>query len=207
MPFLLLLLLFCYPGLAHLSIYLGHPAWAAYLLATVFALIYPYTLIRNKQSIWQISLSILSSLFVIWMANSYAKNLLFAQPIILNSLICMVFLSTLFGKSEPLIGRFATVIRHKVADNVLVYCRWVTWAWAIFFFLLAIASAVLAAKASIEVWSWFSNVVAFILIGIMFILEFAVRKIVLKSHVTYSFYQFMGEMRQVDYRQIARGLW
>jgi len=87
------------------------------------------------------------------------------------------------------------------------YCRWLTWAWALFFLVMAVLSWFLSAYASIEAWSWFTNVLTYILVGVMFVAEYIVRKILMKDYIDRSFIQFIRDLRQVDYRQIAREWW
>jgi len=107
----------------------------------------------------------------------------------------------------PLISRLAKIIKPDVSDVVMDYCRWVTWAWALFFLAVAIMSWLLSVYGSIELWSWFTNVLVYILVALMFIIEYIVRRILMKEHIDRSFIQFIRDLRQVDYRQFARGWW
>lgn len=107
----------------------------------------------------------------------------------------------------PLISRFAKIIKPDASDAIMDYCRWVTWAWAFFFLVMAILSWIVSVYASIEAWSWFTNVISYILLGLMFIVEYIVRMILMKEHIDRSFIQFIRDLRQVDYRQVVRGWW
>ena len=160
MPVLITLILCSYPIVVHLSIQFGHAVWAVYFLAFLFALPLPYYLIKMRRSKWFIGVSVLYSILILWFARDQAENLLFAQPVIINFLIFLIFISTLFGKDTvPLIGRITRLIKSDVADEVMDYCRWVTWAWTCFFLFIAIVSWLLSAYASIEDWSLFTNFV------------------------------------------------
>ncbi|GMR20137.1 MAG: hypothetical protein BMS9Abin36_0732 [Gammaproteobacteria bacterium] len=207
MPVLMTLILCSYPLIVHLSVYFGHVVWAAYFLATFFALPLPYYLIRWRRPNWLIVLSTTYSILIFWLAGTQAETLLFAQPIIINSLIFLIFISSLFGNSGSLIGRFAKIIKPDASNEIMEYCRWVTWAWALFFLVMAVLSWFLSAYASIEAWSWFTNVLTYILVGLMFIVEYIVRKILMKDFIDRSFIQFIRDLRQVDYRQVARQWW
>jgi len=209
MPLLTTLILCSYPVVVHLCVYLGQVVWAAYFIALLFALPLPYSLV-NKRLInrgrlnWFIVLSSLYSILIFWLASRHAETLLFAQPIIINSLIFLIFISTLFGNSVPLISRFAKIIKPDAADEIMNYCRWVTWAWAIFFLAMAISSWFLSVYASIEMWSWFTNVLTYILVGLMFVAEYIIRKILMKAHIDRSFMQFIRDVRQLDFQQLIR---
>lgn len=205
MPALIILLLCSYPVIVHLSIYMGHTVWAAYFLALLFAFPILFSLVQKRRPNWLVLLLAFYSIFVFWLARSQAETLLFVQPIIINSLLFLLFISTLFGNSVPLISRLTKIIKPGAADVVLEYCRWVTWAWALFFLAMAILSWFVAIYASLEIWSWFTNVLTYILTGLMFIAEYIVRKILMKDHIDRSFIQFVRDLRQVDYREIVRG--
>ncbi len=191
----------------YLSIYFDHAVWAVYFLAFLFALPLPYYLIKTRCSRWFTGTSMSYSILILWLASHQTENLLFAQPVITNLLFFLIFISTLFGDAVPLIGRITQLMKSDVADEVMDYCRWVTWAWACFFLLIALVSGLLSAYASIEDWSLFTNFVVYMLIGLMFIVEFIVRKVLMKDHVDRSFIQFIRDLRQVDYRQLTRQWW
>ncbi len=199
------LILFSYPVVVHLSVYLGNAVWAVYYLSLLFALPLLFSLMQKRQPSWLVALSTLYSILIFWLASNQPENLLFAQPVIINLLLFFVFVSTLSGNSVPLIARFTMILRPEAPDVVMVYCRWVTWAWAFFFLMMAALSVLVAVYASIEVWSWVTNVLTYVLIGSMFIVEYAIRKMILKDHVDRSFIQFVRDLRQVDYRQVVRG--
>ena len=207
MPLLITLILFSYPLVVHLSIYLGNVIWAAYFLATLFALPLPYNLLKGRRPGWIVGLTTLYSIIIFWFAGNQAEALLFAQPIIINFLIFALFMSTLVGDSQPLVTRFASLIRKEVPFEVESYCRKVTWVWAIFFLSVAIVSIYLSVFASIESWSWFTNVLVYILILVMFVIEFTVRRLVLKQHMEKGFVEFIREMKKIDFSQVSRGWW
>ena len=116
----------------------------------------------------------------------------------------MLFLSTLFGDSVPIITRLAVLIKPDSTDKVRWYTRWVTWAWALFFLIMATLSLLFAIYASIQTWSIFTNILTPILIGTMFVVEYGARKIIMKEQVDRSFVQFLRDLKQVDYGKIAR---
>lgn len=205
MPALIVLILLSYPVVVHLSIYLGNTVWAVYYLAMLFALPLPYYLIQKRRLNWLVIISTIYSILIFLLASNQPEILLFAQPIIINSILFLLVVSTLFGNSVPLICRLTLLIRPDAPDEVLQYSRWVTWAWALFFLTLAIVSWVLSVYASIETWSWFTNVLAYILVGAMFVAEFLIRRVLMRNYIDRSFIQFIRDLRQVDYRQVVRG--
>ncbi|RZL03223.1 MAG: hypothetical protein EOP36_05565 [Rubrivivax sp.] len=105
-------------------------------------------------------------------------NLLYVlQHVGTNLAFCGVFGHTLAAGHEPLVTRFARIMRRgDMPPEVLAFTRGVTLAWALFFAGIALVSAFLYAAVSIEAWSVFSNLVNSPLIGLMFVVEYAVRR-------------------------------
>lgn len=110
-------------------------------------------------------------------------NLLYViQHICTNLALCWMFGHTLLGGREPLITRFARVMRQgDMPPEVLTFTRGATAAWALFFAAVASVSAGLYGLASVETWSTFSNLVNSPLVGLMFAGEYAVRRYKLRN--------------------------
>lgn len=99
------------------------------------------------------------------------------QHICTNLVFCWVFGHTLAVGREPLVTRFARVMRRgDMPPEVMSFTRGVTLAWALFFAGISLVSAFLYLAVSIEAWSVFSNLVNSPLIGLMFVGEYALRR-------------------------------
>jgi len=204
MPLLITLFLCSYPIVVHLSIHFTYAAWAVYYIAFFFALPLPLFLLKSRRAKWLVGLSLLYSILLFWFAKNQSENLLFVQPVIVNLLIFLLFLSTLVDGSVSLIGRITRLIKSDVPDEVMQYCRAVTWVWTCFFLFVAIVSLLLSVYSTIEHWSLFTNFVVYILIGVMFIVEYLVRRIVMKDYIDHSFVQFVRDLKKVDYRELFK---
>ncbi|MDI1258450.1 hypothetical protein [Aquabacterium sp.] len=110
-------------------------------------------------------------------------NLLYVlQHVGTNLAFCWVFGHTLASGREPLVTRFARIMRRgDMPPEVMSFTRAVTLAWALFFAGIALASAFLYAAVSLEAWSVFSNLLNSPLIGLMFVVEYAVRRYKLRN--------------------------
>jgi uncharacterized membrane protein len=204
MPALLTLLTFCYPLVVHLSIYAGHAIWAAFFLAFLMALPLLLDVVRRERPAIRNGLLACSSLFILTQAEYQAATVLKIYPLLMFGSLFTLFASSLVAGKTPLISRFAILMRGTVPDAEMRYARHATVAWSIFFFIMIAASLYLSLFASLEAWSWFSNVFSYLLVGLMFVIEFAVRRRVLKEHVNHSFIQFLHELKGVDYRRLLR---
>lgn len=200
------LLAFAYPLIAHLSIFAGHVEVAVYFLGAIFFLPLLFGLIQQQRmDMWRV-LCALCGLVVLILAEQQAELFVQSHPILIYGFMFLFFSSTLSAGSVPLITRFAILIRGEEASELVKqYGRRVTVAWALFFLVMIAVSLLLSIYASLETWSWFANFFSYLLIGVMFVIEFAVRRMVLKEQVDYSFRQFIQGLKGVDYRRLIRG--
>lgn len=204
MPVLLTLLTFCYPLVVHLSIYTGHVIWAAYFLGILLVLPLLVDVVRRERpSIRSGALAFCAVVVLMW-AEYQAATVLKIYPLLIFAIFFILFASSLVVGRTPLVSRFAILMRGPAPDVVMRYGRHATIVWSIFFFIMIAASLYLSLFASLAAWSWFTNVFSYLLVGLMFVIEFAMRRRVLKEHVNHNFIQFLRELKGVDYRRLLR---
>jgi uncharacterized membrane protein len=92
-----------------------------------------------------------------------------------NLLLAFVFGRTLGAGREPLCTRFARIMHGSLPPEVVGYTRRITLAWTIFFTVLAIVSCSLYLAGFLAAWSLFATILSPILVGLMFVVEYAVR--------------------------------
>jgi uncharacterized membrane protein len=125
--------------------------------------------------------------------------------IALNLMLAGVFGATLRQGDTPLIVRIAELDGGVLAPPFARYLRALTQAWAIFFVTMAGLSLVLILYAPFEWWSLFVNVLMWPLVGMMFAVEWMVRRFAFKElpphtplHIVASIVAYqrqVGEMR------------
>jgi uncharacterized membrane protein len=126
-------------------------------------------------------------------------------PAIMFAALFVFFASSLRAEGTPVVTRLAAVIRaEQLSTEIRSYTRKATIAWSVFFLAMLMASLMLGLWAPLEIWSWFSNFLAYVLIAVMFIVEYLVRRHSLQDHVDYSFLQFLRNLRRVDYRHVFK---
>lgn len=96
-----------------------------------------------------------------------------------NLVLAIVFGRTLTGDRESLCTLFARLVHGDLPPEVIKYSRQVTLAWTIFFAMLFVASCVLFLGGFVAAWSILANIASPILVGLMFVLEYAIRHRVL----------------------------
>jgi uncharacterized membrane protein len=95
------------------------------------------------------------------------------------SLLALGFGCSLAPGAEPLVSRFARVSHGALVPEVARYTRRVTMAWVLFFIGLVLVSSLFFIGGQTELWSLFINFITPVSVGLMFVIEFAVRSVVL----------------------------
>lgn len=124
---------------------------------------------------------ILISLFVVFLF--YIKRIVVLKyyPPICNSFIFLVFFCSLFTK-ETVIQKFARLCGDKLEKPTWIYTRNLTYIWCIFTFLnlcISIWTVFLPDK----IWIIYNGFISYILIGLLFGVEYTVRIILRKRKI------------------------
>jgi uncharacterized membrane protein len=103
----------------------------------------------------------------------------------LPSLVSLGFLWA-FGRTLPMQQTFVEKIARSQAPDLsereVKYCRSVTQVWCVFFLLNAFTGLVLAGWASSTAWALYTGLIAYLLIGLLFAVEFVVRKYLFRRY-------------------------
>lgn len=180
-----------YPILAHVSVAAGEPRFAqlAWLcLAGLVGLAMPGR--------WGIAVA---AALVLPLFLTDAEALLRAPPVLVNVALGVWFGRSLMPHEEPMISWFARLERGELEPELARYSRCLTAIWTGFFAVMAITSAALAVAGSAETWSVFTNGVNYLLVALLFIGEYAYRRI------RYSHYRHASLPRLVRMLMSARG--
>lgn len=123
--------------------------------------------------------------------------------VVINSVFLFVFGSTLFFPPN-MIFRFAVLMDRTIRNSfwekqVERYCRKVTVAWCCFFILNGTAAFATAFFASDRVWSVYNGGISYLLMGILFAVEFIIRKKVDGKLIkAYPISKFKADSRDMD---------
>jgi uncharacterized membrane protein len=137
---------------------------------------------RREPILWALALAAIA----LWLGWGYLErhftNVFFIEHAGMNLLLAVTFGRTLAGGSEPLCTHFARIIHGTLEPDVVRYTRQVTLAWALFFASLFVLSCTLYFGRFVAAWSFLANIASPILIGAMFVVEYAIRLRVLPNH-------------------------
>jgi len=184
-----------YPLLAHVAVLSGRPGLIAASIGWLLVLILIPGLQRLRPVAWIILAT--ASIGLYWIAGSWAALLLpFLPPILIDGFMAWVFGHTLRRGRMPLIERIVRALngpQDDLNDDILRYTRRLTGVWTALFVLLAVSNASLALCAEpggllltvgvqppvtvpLNQWSLLANVLDYLLVGALFIIEFAFRR-------------------------------
>jgi uncharacterized membrane protein len=96
-------------------------------------------------------------------------------PVGVNCAMLAIFFSSLFY-GMPMIERFARIAEPNLPPAALAYTRKVTVVWCVFFLANAAVALFTAVYASYEVWALYNGLIAYLLMGILFTVEWLFRR-------------------------------
>ncbi len=100
-----------------------------------------------------------------------------ALPVVLNGALLASFASTLFGGGPSMIERFARLVEPELSPAKARHCRQATVAWCAFFAVNGAVALGLGLFATPAAWAIYNGGLAYLLIGVMFVAEFVVRRV------------------------------
>jgi uncharacterized membrane protein len=167
-----------YPLVAHLAAarHSVRLTLAAVALLTASALL--KSLLRGRVAAWLAVLVVIAGCWVL--ARSSVPLLpLYLPPVLVPAFLAWVFGQTLLPGRTPLIEQMVHMLHAQHAapePGALVYARRLTLAWTILLIVLASTNLLLAVFAAREVWSLFANLIAYVIVGAFFLVEYAYRR-------------------------------
>ncbi len=146
------------------------------------------------------------------------KIFLKLYSVVISATMLFVFGSSLFFKPN-IIFRFACLGDKSIKGSsfeaqVNAYCKKVTVVWCVFFILNGSASAFTALydfgndALNDKVWSVYNGGISYVLMGLLFAVEFVVRKMVDKKMIkAFSFTKFKSDSRKDDHILCYEDCW
>jgi uncharacterized membrane protein len=193
-------IVFGYPILAHLGVWL-HDTRVQFA-ALVWLLIIGLWDALLKLRIWA------WTLFVTGSAGLYALALhgggiyiLYLPPILIPLVLLWLFARSLLVGSIPLVTRFAEAMRGEPLPEVLKeYTRKVTVLWSVVSAVLTLSALVSAIWATPQMWSLLTNIIHYLVLGAVFLLEFMYRKMKYAALEPWSFMEFIRKLARIRLR-------
>lgn len=110
------------------------------------------------------------------------NNLLLYYPVCVSVMLLVLFGSSLWSKM-PLVERLARMQDPNLPAHAIAYTRKVTQVWCLFFVFNAVVSLITCWVGDICLWTLYNGFASYLLLGLLMIGEFFIRKRVQKKHV------------------------
>lgn len=126
--------------------------------------------------------------------------LLFLPPVIIPLLLLFIFGRTLVSGREPLITAIGEAARGPLSMAMRSYTRGLTQLWCLVFVAMIVWSAILPWLEQPELWSWFTNIINYGVVGVLFVCEFMLRKKLFPSHNHPGFFEYLRIIAHANIR-------
>jgi len=158
---------------------------------------------KNPSIFFEMTLWIGMAIFAVCIILVDATRVtLYLPPILIISFFIIYFAKSLLPGQEPLITKIARVIFQEDGPEMIVYNRRVTWLWTCFLGILLIQTISLSLFASIELWSLFTNVLNYLFMGLLFIIEYIYRQF--RFGYRHSIFYYLRGLAQFPLKQLFK---
>ncbi|WP_255423095.1 hypothetical protein [Undibacterium sp. LX40W] len=146
------------------------PRWLAGLLLVLVATRVP-ALKVSKLARWSALCALMMVLVAVWMNALLPLKL---YPVLVNLAFLITFTYSL-STPQSMIERFARLTEPELPPSAVRYTRNVTKVWCVFFVLNGSIAFATAVWASQEIWTLYTGVISYALMGGLFAVEYLVR--------------------------------
>ena len=132
--------------------------------------------------------------------------------VVISGTFLVVFGSTLFA-GPNIIFRFATLADKSIKgssfeNQVCNYCKKVTIVWCCFFIINGSISVYTAFWGSAELWAIYNGGISYVLMGILFVVEYIIRKMVDRKMIkAFPITKFNADSRKDNYVMCYEDIW
>ena len=196
MPFILVVL---YPILVHLSLMMDVPQLQVLAIVCFATGILFKSLARGQKSAW-VAWIIIVTIAVGFGYFNITLYALYLPPILLPLLLLFAFGRTLLPGQIPLITNIGETSRGPLSEAMRHYTRRLTQFWCVIFLVMTGWSLMLPFFKQPELWSWFTNVINYGLVGGLFTGEFIVRKYLFPEHNHPNFIEYLRIVAKANIR-------
>jgi len=189
-----------YPLLAHLAVITGDRRleWAA--LVWLIGIAISGALIKRRPWAWAVLVA--GGGLSYWLVmEGRGLNALYIPAAAIPAGMFMMFALSLREGEVPLVTRIARLMHDgEFPEDLVIYTRHVTQLWCGVCAAMFLSAVLLALFASAELWSLMTNVVHYIILGAVFVLEYAYRRWRFRHHEHSGLFQFLRRLAGTRFR-------
>lgn len=194
-------LLVAYPALVHLAVMWNAPRLEWLALVVMCAIPLYRGLRAGRPGPWAALAALASALHFLTTLGG-GMYALFVPPVVTPAVMAWVFATSLRAGQVPLVTRLAQLGRAPLNGRLCAYTRRVTLAWALVLGGIAAWDAALAVFAPLPVWSLVSNGLNYLLVALVFVLEYGYRRLRFPGHAHGGFLAHLRVVARTNYRTV-----
>ncbi|KRG71150.1 hypothetical protein [Pseudoxanthomonas dokdonensis] len=165
-----------YPLVVYLALGRFEPRWLAVLLCVLAVL----RALSTRQPVWLVAAA--GALLLAGLATLFNDALpLKLYPALVNAVMLAVFAASLVFPPTA-VERIARLTEPDLPAHAVAYTRRVTWVWCGFFVINGALALATAFWATDRVWAVYNGLVAYLMMAIVFAVEWLVRQRVKAAH-------------------------
>lgn len=215
-PQLLAVLGLGYPVLAHIAVERSNNLLITASFGMLILIALLPGLLARKPRAWAMLLVVSVCLYAV-VSHGQALTLLFLPPVLINTYLACLFGRTLQSGRTSLIERIVRALEPasvKIDSGVIDYARRLTQFWTRLFIVFAIINAVLALLAApgglllsfgvatpvtvpLSAWSMFANVLNYLIVAVVFAVEFHLRQRRFPDQPFNGFFDFVRKLLSI----------
>ena len=191
-----------YPILTHIAISHNELKFALVMLGIIAGLfiLKRSKLSEKKSNFFDLALwvcLIIFAAYIIFVDTIYVA--LYLPPVLILTFFIFNFAKSLLPGQEALLTKIARVIFQDDDPETAIYTRQVTWLWTCFLILILVETVAISLFAPIEVWSLFTNVLNYLFMCLLFIVEYIYRQF--RFGYRYNIFYYLRGLSQVSLKQ------
>lgn len=167
-----------------LAVFFGLRHFSLQNLATVLVVVALVRLVMLRSEITRHGLSLLVPVLMLLTAAHAVladdPKWLRLYPVAINASMLLLFAASLWH-GPSFVERMARLTEPDLAPRAVLYTRQVTRVWCIFFAANGLAALYTALYSSFDTWAIYNGVVAYVLMAVLFLLEWLIRRRVQRS--------------------------
>lgn len=193
-------LIVAYPILVHASLLFALPRLQIVAIIVVLLGVFWSGLLQLRPYPWLGFSALVAAVLALdyWGLTLY---LLYLPPILIPLALLVFFGRTLLPGREPLITAIGEAARGPLSPAMRKYTRSLTQLWCFVFLAMMLWSAILPWLAQPALWSWFTNIVNYGFVSVLFVGEFMLRKKLFPEHNHPGFIEYIHIIIQSNIRR------
>jgi uncharacterized membrane protein len=126
---------------------------------------------------------------------------LYVPPALIPAALFALFAQSLRAGEVPLVTRMAILMHDGTfPDELVAYTRHVTQLWCVVCAVLFVSAVMLALFASPELWSLMTNLVHYLVLGAVFVVEYGYRRWRYGHHEHFGLFQYLRRLSRIRFK-------